>query len=48
MSIKEIYKGWEIEKADYGYYEATNNKNKLAFSNIPYSYPTYILNIKTK
>lgn len=24
MSIKEIYKGWEIEKADYRYYEATN------------------------
>ena len=20
----EIYKGWKIEKADYGYYEATN------------------------
>tara|TARA_R110000824_G_C15145990_1_gene670493 strand:+ start:1246 stop:1410 length:165 start_codon:yes stop_codon:yes gene_type:complete len=31
MSIKEIYKGWEIEKADYGYYEATNLNDCDAF-----------------
>ena len=27
----EIYKNWKIEKADYGYYEATNLNDCDAF-----------------